>query len=380
MAEELTCPPGDLTIDDAELRRRIIEPSEFVADTEAFVDVRLERSRGKASYSFIGPGVSQNSSQVVNLTVPHGFNVGAATMPSGAINNPHLHYTAEVFICTRGEWRMTFGENHEQSLLMKVGDVVSIPTWIFRGFQNVGADDGWLFAVLGGDDTGGILWAPDVLREAAETGLYLSPDSSVLESANGSPPDAVRPLRADQLAPVDSYTDDELARRLVPGEALAWSERPLLSSVLPGHASAMAPAIGYGVVEDRRVRPPISNPHGFSLEWLRLPGKSSVGAHRLDASQVLLLIEGDWQVELNRGTQLVTSRPATGSVVSVPPAAWRNFVNIGTDDALAVIVSGGDAPNRVEWDAQILHAATAAGWARDASGYIAPSELLGLHP
>lgn len=364
----------------AELDRRVIEPADFVADTEAFVDVRLERSRGKASYSFIGPGVSQNSDQVVNLQVPHGFNIGAATMPSGAINNPHLHYTAEVFVCTRGEWRMTFGENHEQDLTMRAGDVVSIPTWIFRGFQNTGPDDGWLFAVLGGDDTGGILWAPDVLREAAETGLYLTPDAAVLESSNGAPPNVVAPLQPEQLAPVDAYTDDELARRLVTGDARQWSDRALLSSVLTGHASAMAPVIGYGIGEDRKLRPPITNPHGFALEWLRVPPGNSVGPHRHDDSQVLMLIEGDWQIDLNRGSETVTARPASGSVVSIPPSTWRNYANAGSTDAVAVVVSGGDAPNRVEWDAHILEAAQAAGWARDAAGYIAPSELLGMQP
>jgi len=92
-----------LPASEAELAARVIEPEDFVADTEAFVDVRIERSKGKASYSFVGPGVSQNADQHISIAEPHGFNVGAATMPHGVYNNAHLHYTPEVFICYPGE-------------------------------------------------------------------------------------------------------------------------------------------------------------------------------------------------------------------------------------------------------------------------------------
>ena len=99
-----------LTLDPSEFARRVIRPGEFVADRSAFVDVRLPRSAGKASYSLIGPGVSQNPDQVVNLPEAHGFHVGAASMGHGVVNNQHMHFTAEVFICTRGAWRMRIGE------------------------------------------------------------------------------------------------------------------------------------------------------------------------------------------------------------------------------------------------------------------------------
>ena len=166
-------------LDDTQLRSRVISPDEFHADTEAFVDVRLPRSQGKASYSMIGPGVSQNAGQKINLVEPHGFNIGAASMPHGVVNNPHLHFTAEVFLCTRGSFEMAVGRHGEQKLVMNAGDVFAVPTWVFRGFTNIGDDDGWVFTVLGGDDGGGIIWAPSVLREAAETGLYLNADYDV---------------------------------------------------------------------------------------------------------------------------------------------------------------------------------------------------------
>ena len=364
-------------VDAAELARRVIEPDDFVADTQAFVDVRLPRSAGKASYSFIGPGVSQNADQVVNLVEPHGFNIGAASMPHGVVNNAHLHFTAEVFVCTRGRFLFTVGEHGDQQLEVGAGTIFSVPTWIFRGFENLGGDDGWLFTVLGGDDTGGILWAPHVLVSAAETGLYLAPDWSVVEANGGDPGDVVRPLTDEQLRHVDTVSDDDLLARAVTSDALVWSERALLSSVLPGHDVAVAPVIGAGLGEDRHQRAPMLMPHGFSVEWIRIAPGSTTGRHRHDDSQVLLLVSGEFELSLNDGDQRVAARPNEGSVVSVPAGAWRDLANVGTADALAVVVCGGDHPTSIEWAPEIVAAARVAGWTHDASGYLAPADLVG---
>lgn len=361
-----------------ELERRVIEPDEFVADTAAFIDVRLPGSAGKASYSFIGPGVSQNPDQTVNLSEPHGFNIGAASMPNGVVNNQHMHYTAEVFICTGGRWEMRLGQHGEQTVEIGPGTVFSVPTWVFRGFQNVGDDDGWLFAILGGDDTGGILWAPQVLTAAAETGLYLSADHAVLDATAGDSVErAISPATEEDLRELDSYTDAEIAERIVTPDDLAWSKAALLSSALAGHATSLAPVIGFGMTEDRRQRPPIVTPHGFTLEWLRVEPDASTGAHRLHDSQALFLVNGSWSVELNAGSDLVSREVAEGSVVSVPAGAWRNFVNTGPSTAECLVVCGGDQRSRIEWSPDMVKTAEGCGWAADASGYLAPVSLTG---
>lgn len=370
----------DRVVDAEDFQRRIIQPSDFVADTAAFVDIRLPRSEGKASYSFVGPGVSQNADQIVNLVEPHGFNIGAATMPHGVVNNPHLHFTAEVFICTRGDFRMTVGENDEQELNVGPGTVFSVPTWVFRGFENLGPDGpegGWMFTVLGGDETGGVIWAPRVLRAAAETGLHLASDWTVVEANGSVPADVIEPFTPEQLASVDTYSDQELADRVVRPEALAWSSNALLSGVLDGHRCWVAPVIGNGLSEDRRQASPITNPHGFSVEWLRIEPGSSTGTHRHSDTQVLLLVDGKLEVVVNRADGALRRLPDAGSVVSIPEDAWRDFVNVGDTEVLVAVVCGSDVPTRLEWDPSIETAALAAGWRRDASGKLAPVELLG---
>jgi len=364
-----------------EIDQRVIEPDDFVADTSAFVDVRLDGSEGKASYSFIGPGVSQNADQVVNLTEPHGFCIGAASMPSGAVNNQHMHFTAEVFICTRGQWQMRLGQHGDQRVEIGPNTVFSIPPWIFRGFQNLGGDDSWVFAVLGGDDTGGLLWAPQVLEAAAATGLYLTPDHAVVDASAGDPIDGtLAPVDESRLVELDSYTDGEIRERIVGPDQLEWSSSALLSAVLPDHGSAMAPVIGFGLTEDRRHRPPIWTPHGFTLEWLRLDPGASTGLHRIEQSQALFLVDGEWQISYNRDGDRAARRVAEGSVVSVPAGCWRELSNAGASTASCLIVCGGDERARVEWDPTVVAAASDLGWGHDAGGYLAPVDLLGMRP
>ena len=379
--DPLLQPSADLIVDLDDVGRRIIEPHQFMADTEAFIDVRLPESVGKASYSFIGPGVSQNADQIINLAEPHGFNIGAASMPHGVVNNPHMHYTAEVFICTRGRWEMRLGQYGEQTVEIGPNTLFSVPTWIFRGFKNIGADDGWLLTVLGSDNTGGILWAPQVLEAAAATGLHLSTNGAVLDATAGElTNDTITPIDETRLGELDHYTDAEIAERIVAPGRLNWSEVALLSSVLPGHGSAMAPVIGFGLTEDRQQRPPIWTPHGFTVEWLRLEPGASTGLHRIDQNQALFLVEGEWQVTYNRLDNQISRTAAEDTVVSIPGSCWRELTNIGSAVATCLVVCAGDNRARADWDPRIENAAAEAGWGRDANGYIAPLDLLGGAP
>ena len=64
----------------------------------------------------------------------------------------------------KGEWLFRWGEDGKDGEFVgRAGDVVSIPTWIFRGFTNIGADDSWIFTALGRDESGGVIWDPKIL-------------------------------------------------------------------------------------------------------------------------------------------------------------------------------------------------------------------------
>ncbi|WP_275292436.1 cupin domain-containing protein [Amycolatopsis sp. La24] len=363
-----------------ELARRTIRRTDFVSCDQAFIDCRTPGSDRKENYSMIGPGVTQNADQVVNLREPHGFSIGAAAMPHGITNNLHLHFTAEVFLCFRGEFLLRWGaDGDEGELVLREGDIASIPTWIFRGFTNIGPDDGWLFTVLGHDDTGGIIWGPSVLREAGRHGLHLTADNRLIDThAGDEPPDAaelVQPMAPADIAALPSYDAAKLRRRVATAGDLQWSAHALLGGAVPGGRAELAPVIGFGMTEDRDQEPPIYNPHGHNVAWLRAEPGEGIPLHRHDETQVLLVKDGEWEVTLNRHDE-TSVRLGPWDMVSVPRGAWRSVRNVSDERATLLVVNGGDGRVRLDWDDEVVKAAADAGVGLDHNGYLAPWHLL----
>ena len=222
------------TVTRDEVRRRTILHSDWVPCKAAFIDCRTPGSDRKDNYSFIGSGVSQSSQQFVNLTEPHGFSLGAAGMPRGTTNSLHLHFTAEVFINFGGEYRLRWGADGSQGEYVSTdGDVISVPTWIFRGFTNEGPDEGILLTVLGRDDTGGIIWGPTVLKEAEGYGLRLTADNRLIDTAAGDevPTDValISPMPQEEIDRLDRFTVEQFRTRVVtPGGPPVGRGRPPL--------------------------------------------------------------------------------------------------------------------------------------------------------
>ena len=120
----------------------------------------------------------------MHIVEPHGFNIGGARQPPGCVNSQHSHDTAEVFVVHSGSWRFDLGEHGDDArIALYPGDVISLPTGMFRGFTNIGEETGYLFAILGGDDPGRVLWAPQVFDMARNYGLVLLENGSLVDTA-----------------------------------------------------------------------------------------------------------------------------------------------------------------------------------------------------
>lgn len=363
-------------------RRRLIKRSELVACREAFIDCKVPGSELKENYSIIGAGVTQSSEQVVNLEEPHGFALGVAAMPHGVTNNLHIHYTAEVFQVFRGEWLFRWGaQGKDGELVGRAGDVISMPTWLFRGFTNIGPDDSWIFTLLGRDESGGVIWHPDILAGAAEHGLYLRRDNMMVDTSAGLPPpspeELMAPLSPSFIASLKTYSLEEMRRRVVTFGELAWSAQPMLDAVLPGHSAELAPVIGPGMTQDRNASPKITNPHGFSVEWLRIQPGQQVGPFRVDPKQVLILQKGALEIVLQAdGGEPSKAVAEPWDTFSAPGGVWRTLRSVGDEAALLTVTTAGDARAVIEWPAEIRRAAWQAGWGVDPNDYLAPADVL----
>ncbi|HDS6851657.1 cupin [Enterobacter sp. V87_3] len=365
----------------SQARSRLITPDDMVSCNLAFIDCKLPGSHLKQNYSFIGPGVTQSSEQVVNIPEPHGFNIGAAAMPKGVTNNLHLHFTAEVFLIHEGTWRFRWGAQGEHEAEFSAPAILSIPTWIFRGFTNVSKEDtsGMVFTVLGGDNTGGIIWHPSVLAAASEYGMYLSKENMLITQAPGDPqPDPatlLTPLSEAYIAGLRDYSAEEMRKRAVTGDDRCWSARGLLDSVLPGHGGEIAPVIGFGISQDRDSCPAIVSPHGFSVEWLRLADNCVTGRHVCPDVQVIMVFKGKLEVTWNEAGKEVSIIAPERSVISIPANSWRRYRAI-EGNMECILTTQGDQRKRLYWDEEILQQAKNHNRCLDPDGYVADADIL----
>ncbi|WP_024820664.1 cupin domain-containing protein [Arthrobacter sp. 31Y] len=372
----------------SELERRTIRRTDLVSCNAAFIDCRTPGSDKKENYALIGGGVSQNAGQVINLQEDHGYNIGAAAMPNGVTNSLHMHFTAEVFFNFRGTWRFRWGKDGKGGdYVSQEGDIITVPTWIFRGFTNEGLDDGWLFTALGQSDTGGIIWGPSVLNEAEGHGLYLTSDNRLIDTVAGDqlPEDEnilIRPMPADVVESLRTYSPEEMRARITTRDDLVYFEHPFLCSSIPGGGAQLAAVIGYGMAEDRDIAPRVSNPHSFNVAWLRAREGEGMLQHWHSETQVLIVKSGSWTVTLNEGTEQVQVTLEPEDTLSVPRNAWRTIRNTSAPEdsefGELLVINGGDARVRLHWSPEVWKEVNDKGLSRDADGYIAPMFLLAM--
>ena len=152
----------------AEMEKRIVRYGDLQPCKTAFIDAHTPGSNRKENFTIIGGGVSESPDQHVHIRETPGFKIGAAGQPPGCRNSLHSHRTAEVFFVLKGRWRFFWGRwGTAGEVFAEEGDIINIPTGIFRAFENVGTDYGMIMAVLGGNDAGGgVIWAPQVIEDA----------------------------------------------------------------------------------------------------------------------------------------------------------------------------------------------------------------------
>ena len=194
---------------------RIAKFNELTPSTLPFVEGRLEGHRERKNYSIVGPGVAEDSEQSVKISKAHGYNLGAVSANPKNGSGLHSHTTAEVFLIYSGKWRFYWGMDGKNEIILGKGDIISMPTNMFRGFENAGDEEGLIFVVLGNDDPGIITWIPKVLINAKETGLALLDDNSLIDLKKNEIPTGkklLEPINNDQLQKFDNYSLNEIEK------------------------------------------------------------------------------------------------------------------------------------------------------------------------
>ncbi|MCT8159502.1 cupin domain-containing protein [Pseudoruegeria sp. SHC-113] len=309
------------------LEDRIVRYGDLQPCKTAFIDAHTPGSNQKENFTIIGGGVSESPDQHVHISIPHGFNIGAAGQPPRCRNSLHDHHTAEAFFVLSGRWRFFWGRwGTAGEVVLEAGDIFNIPTGIFRGFENIGNDYGMIMAILGGDDAGGgVMWAPQVIEDAAEHGLVLGENGKLYDTKKGqSLPEGVNPMP------------------LMSAEELAKRPEPSTADVLPNHVArywdmvALADKQPCKVIGEHGL---LRDKPGFEVDFITR-GSASEAMHSHERPSVLMPVTGHWRVEWEGGSATL----APGDTMSVPEGlAHRAQPSMTGDAALYHIVATDDA-------------------------------------
>ena len=196
---------------------RLAKFNDLIPSSLPFVEGRLEGHRERKNYTIIGRGVAEDSKQSVKIQSLHGYNLGAVSaMPKNG-SGLHSHTTAEVFIIYSGKWRFYWGADGKNETVLNKGDIISMPTNMFRAFENYGDEESLMFVVLGGDDPGIITWVPEILNRAKETGMALLDDNSLIDLRKNEIPNGrkiIEPISLSELDKFDNYLPTELEKNI----------------------------------------------------------------------------------------------------------------------------------------------------------------------
>ncbi|MBY6118433.1 cupin domain-containing protein [Mameliella alba] len=315
-----------------DMNARIVRYGELQPCKTAFIDAHTPGSDQKENFTIIGGGVSESPDQHVHITIPHGFNIGAAGQPPKCRNSMHNHRTAEVFFILSGRWRFFWGEKGDAGeVILEEGDIFNIPTNIFRGFENIGTDYGMIMAILGGDDAGGgVIWAPHVIEDAKDHGLILGENGKLYDSKKGeSLPEGVNPmplLTKEELAKVDCPTTSDVIGGYV---------RRYLDMVALANDGAVKVIGETGIIRDKP---------GFEVDFLTR-ANATEEKHAHDKPSVLMPVKGHWRVDWEGGSAIL----APGDTMSVPENLAHSAVPSMTGEAAMYHVIATDDPAGQTW-------------------------------
>ncbi|MGF1704027.1 cupin domain-containing protein [Photobacterium makurazakiensis] len=326
------------------MNTQLVRYMELIPGKSAFIDARTPGSHLKDNFCIIGAGVAENSRQHVHIRETSGFNIGAAGQPPGIKNSLHSHHTAELFVVFKGQFRFYWGNEAKDEAVLSQGDVISIPTNLFRGFEVVGDEYGFMFSVLGGDDSGGgVVWHPSVIKDSQGHGLYLREDGSLADTEAGDAiPNAeeLMPLLSDkEMSAFDNYT----AEQMMPFVALSGNYQPVKSDFegvnYQQYSLTGSPKADY----DFQVK----SDDAVSIHAYALKEEAKLPLHRRAEKQVLINFSGDTRVNIELNGESASVLMTTGDVFNVPEGAAISLANERGNSFIYSIL-GSDKPQKPE--------------------------------
>jgi mannose-6-phosphate isomerase-like protein (cupin superfamily) len=232
----------------------------------------------------------------------------------------------------KGRWRFFWGRwGTAGEVVLEEGDIINIPTGIFRGFENIGLDYGMIMAVLGGDDAGGgVIWAPQVIEDAKAHGLVLGENGRLYDTKKGQRlPEGVRPMPLLTEAELKAFPEPTAAEVVPNHVARYWD----LMALAKGR-----PAKVIGPDAKLRDRP------GFTVELLTR-GSIMETMHFHERHTVLMPMRGHWRLSWAGGGTVLNP----GDTCLIPPELPHALSPSMTGEASLYRITGTGDPAGPTW-------------------------------
>jgi len=304
------------------MNNRLAKFEDLVPSTLPFVEGKLEGHKERKNYSIVGPGVAEDSKQFVKIAMPHSFNLGAVSALPKNGSGLHSHTTAEVFIIYSGKWRFYWGAEGKDETILSAGDIISMPTNMFRGFENAGNKEGLIFVVLGGDDPGIITWVPSILEKAKQTGMALLNDNSLIDlSLNEIPKDKslLKPISSEEIKKFDNYKLNELEKYIC-----KFSDRINYENKINEDFNLIQ-VLG-GTFQDKKFNPVINQNTGFNFSILKAK-KGKLENLKFLKPTIMFSQKGSWQIKIDDFLMKLNPR----DTISIPINSQVN-IEINNDE------------------------------------------------
>ena len=321
-----------------DMHARIVRYGDLKPCKTAFIDAHTPGSNQKENFTIIGAGVSESADQHVHIKETPGFNIGAAGQPPKCRNSLHVHRTAEVFFVLSGRWRFFWGRwGTAGEVVLQEGDIINIPTGIFRAFENIGTDYGMIMAILGGDDAGGgVIWAPQVIEDAKAHGLVLGENGKLADTKKGQ-------TLADGIKPMPLLTAEQLK---------AYPE-PATKDVVPRHVARYYDMLALADKQPARVIGPaamLPDKPGFEVDFISR-GSIPPEPYQTERHEVLMVMRGHWRLGWadNDGKGGGETVLAPGDTCAVPPGLAHSLAPSMTGEASMFRVRNTDDPAGATW-------------------------------
>jgi mannose-6-phosphate isomerase-like protein (cupin superfamily) len=316
-----------------QMEARIVRYGELRPCKTAFIDAHTPGSNQKENFTIIGGGVSESPDQHVHIKETPGFNIGAAGQPPKCRNSLHSHRTAEVFFVLKGRWRFFWGRwGKAGEVVLEEGDIINIPTGIFRAFENIGTDYGMIMAVLGGDDAGGgVIWAPQVITDAKDYGLVLGKNGKLYDTKKGQ-------NLPDGIPPMPLLDDDELK---------AFPE-PTTLDVVPNHVARYWDMMALADKQPVKVIGPdamLRDKPGFEVDFITR-GSLADATYSTPRHEILMVMRGYWKMKWGAYEKIL----APGDTCAVPPGLKHAIEPSMTGEASMFRVRNTDDPAGPTWN------------------------------